>query len=441
MRIGVVGAGLSGLATAFYVQRARPDVELVVFDAGARAGGALQTHEVDGFLFEAGGNGFLTNKPDCLQLAQDCGAEPLLLPSSDLARKRYIYTDQLHRMPESPALFARSKLMTLSQKMRMLGEFFVPPRRDGVDETLREFGDRRLGRAFTDVFLDAMSAGIYGSTPELISVRAAFPLVVALESEHGGLFRGMLAKRKKEAGPGGVLTSTKGGISSLIEQLRSQVRAEWRLGEPVQAVLSAGEGFRIETNRDALEVDRVVVASPSYVASEVLEPLDPELATLLRGIDYSPISVVGFGYRRLEQPLDGFGVLTTTSSRQPILGVLWDSSIFPDRAPEGSKSLRVMIGGQRNPALAMQDDAGLIATARRGLRAVMGLDADPDVSFVKRWERGIPSYTSGHIDRVDAIFERAARTRGLFLNSNAYRGVAMNDCARNSREIAPRVIA
>jgi len=441
MRIGIVGAGLSGLATAFYAARARPDVELVIFESGPRPGGALQTHEVDGFLFEAGGNGFLTNKPDCLQLAKDCGAESLLLPSSDLARKRYIYTDRLHRMPESPALFARSRLMTLPQKLRMLGEFFVPPRRDGVDETLREFGDRRLGRAFTDVFLDAMSAGIYGSTPELISVRAAFPLVVALEREHGGLFRGMLAKRKKEAGPGGVLTSTKQGISSLIEQLRSQVPAEWRLDESVQALVPAGEGFRIETNRDAIEVDRVVVAAPSFVASQVLEPLDPELAALLSGIEYSPISVVGFGYRNLAQPLDGFGVLTTTSSRQPILGVLWDSSIFPDRAPDGAKSLRVMIGGQRNPSLALQDDAGLIATARAGLKSVMGLDAEPDVSFVKRWERGIPSYTPGHIDRVDAIFARAGRTPGLFLNSNAYRGVAMNDCARNSREIAPRVVA
>ncbi len=441
MRIGIVGAGLSGLATAFYAARARPDVELVIFESGPRPGGALQTHEVSGFLFESGGNGFLTNKPDCLQLAKDCGAESLLLPSSDLARKRYIYTDRLHRMPESPALFARSRLMTLPQKLRMLGEFFVPPRRDGVDETLREFGDRRLGRAFTDVFLDAMSAGIYGSTPELISVRAAFPLVVALEREHGGLFRGMLAKRKKEAGPGGVLTSTKQGISSLIEQLRSQVPAEWRLDESVQALVPAGEGFRIETNRDAIEVDRVVVAAPSFVASQVLEPLDPELAALLSGIEYSPISVVGFGYRNLAQPLDGFGVLTTTSSRQPILGVLWDSSIFPDRAPDGAKSLRVMIGGQRNPSLALQDDAGLIATARAGLKSVMGLDAEPDVSFVKRWERGIPSYTPGHIDRVDAIFARAGRTPGLFLNSNAYRGVAMNDCARNSREIAPRVVA
>jgi oxygen-dependent protoporphyrinogen oxidase len=441
MRIGIVGAGLSGLTTAFYASRARPDVELVVFESEPAAGGALQTHEIDGFRFEGGGNGFLTNKPDCLQLARDCGAESLLLPSSDLARKRYIFTDRLHRMPESPQLFATSKLMTLPQKLRMLGEFFVPASKDGGDETLREFGDRRLGPAFTNVFLDAMSAGIYGSTPEKISVKAAFPLVVALEKDYGGLFRGMIAKRKKEAGPGGVLTSTKHGISTLIEQLRGSFDAEWHIGEPVSAVERLGSGFRIETARGGIDVDRVVLSSPSFAAAAQLRGLDPELARMLSGIEYSPIAVVGFGYRSLAEPLDGFGLLTTTSSRQPILGVLWDSSIFPDRAPPGAKSLRVMIGGQRNPELALQDEAGLIRTAREGIRSTMGLDQDPDVTFVKRWERGIPSYAPGHIASVDEIFARLERTPGLFLNCNAYRGVAMNDCARNSRELAPRVVA
>ena len=124
-------------------------------------------------------------------------------------------------------------------------------------------------------------------------------------------------------------------------------------------------------------------------------PSTPMSRARLAAIEYSPIAVVGFGYRSLEDPLDGFGLLTTTSSKQPILGVLWDSSIFPDRAPAGAKSIRAMIGGQRNPELVDQDDAGLIATARRGIRGTMGLDRDPDVTFVKRWDRGIPSYAPG----------------------------------------------
>jgi len=439
MRIGIVGAGISGLATAFYLQRALPGVELAIFEASAQPGGALHTDEVQGFRFEAGGNGFLTNKPDCIRLVEDAGASALLLPSSDLARKRFIYTDRLHRMPESASLFARSKLMTLPQKLRMLGEFFVPPRRDGADESLREFGDRRLGPAFTSVFLDAMSAGIYGSTPDRISVKAAFPLIVALEQEHGGLFRGMLAKRKKEAGPGGVLTSTKAGISTLIRHLAGVIRAEWHFEEPVRAVERSGGGYRLHTAKGTTDVDRVAICSTSFAAAEMLASLDADIARRLAAIGYSPIAVVGFGYRSLEAPLDGFGLLTTTSSKQPILGVLWDSSIFPDRAPAGAKSIRAMIGGQRNPELVDQDDAGLIETARRGIRGTMGLDRDPDVTYVKRWDRGIPSYAPGHVAGVDALFARVSQFPGLYLNCNAYRGIAMNDCARNSRELAERI--
>jgi oxygen-dependent protoporphyrinogen oxidase len=421
------------------VRRLLPGAELIIFEAEARPGGKLQTVEIEGFRFEAGGNGFLTNKPDCLQLVEDSAGSGLLLPSSDLARKRYIYTDRLHRMPESPGLFARSRLMTVPQKLRMLGELVVPARRDDGDESLREFGDRRLGPAFTRVFLDAMSAGIYGSTPDRISVKAAFPLVVALEREHGGLFRGMVARRRKQAGPGGVLTSTKAGISTMIRHLAAVTQAEWRFGEPVRSVERVGTGFRLHTATGVTEVDRVAICSTSDAAAGMLRDMDAEIARRLAGIEYSPIAVVGFGYRSLADALDGFGLLTTTSSKQPILGVLWDSSIFPDRAPAGAKSLRAMIGGQRNPELVRQDDAGLIETARIGIRNTMGLDQDPDVTFVKRWDRGIPSYAPGHIANVDALFARLEKFPGLYLNSNAYRGIAMNDCARNGRELAERI--
>ena len=177
----------------------------------------------------------------------------------------------------------------------------------------------------------------------------------------------------------------------------------------------------------------------SRVASALVAPFDDELSSRLAAIEYSPVAVVGLGYRDLAHPLDGFGLLTTTRAAMPVLGVLWDSSIFPDRAPPNGKILRTIIGGQRNPELVDQDDAALVDTARRGIRATMGIDQAPQVSFVKRWPRGIPSYAPGHIRRVDAVFERLATHRGLHLNSNAYRGIAMNDCVREGRLLAQRI--
>jgi oxygen-dependent protoporphyrinogen oxidase len=392
MRIAIIGAGISGLSTAFYLQRARPDRELLIFDANPAPGGTMCTVECEGFRFEAGGNGFLTNKPDSLQLVKDAGAEHLLLPSSELARKRYIYTDRLHRLPETPPAFLASRLLSLPQKLRVAAEVFIPPRRDDGDETLQSFG-------------------------------------------------GMLARRKRRAGPGGILMSFRGGVGRFISHLQTMLRADWRLGVPVTGILRDADGYRVLSAAGEERVDQVVVSATAPAAAVMLRGLDAELASRLAAIDYSPIAVVGFGYRHLDHPLDGFGLLTTTAAGLPILGVLWDSSIFPDRAPAGSKCLRVMIGGQRNPELMRLDDAELLSAARAGIRVTMGVDAEPDVSFVRRWEHGIPNYPVGHLRAMDALFAHVARYPGLHLNCNAYRGIAMNDCVRNSRELAQALCA
>ena len=439
MRTAIIGAGISGLTTAFYLEKARSDREIHMFDVEPMPGGTMRTDTLNGFHFEAGGNGFLTNKPDSMQLVKDSGAEDLLLPSSDAARKRYIYTDRLHRLPEAPLPFLATRLIGTGAKLRLAGEFFVRKRREQGEETLQAFGYRRVGKEFTDVFLDAMTAGIYATTPDRVSVNAAFPLVVRLEQEHGGLFKGMLARRKKQAGPGGILMSFKGGVGSFIEHLQRAIQAEWHFGAPVTEVTREDGGYRLRAGDYEGVFDQVVISTQAHAAAAMLQGMDAALAKRLADIEYSPVAVVGLGWKQLDHPLDGFGLLTTTSAKLPVLGVLWDSSIFPDRAPEGSKSVRVMIGGQRDPQLVQQDEAGLIRTARDGVRITMGVEKEPDVTFVQRWDNGIPSYRVGHIAAVDAIFDHLGQYPGLHLGGNAYRGIAMNDCVRNGRELAEKL--
>ena len=439
MRTAIIGAGISGLTTAFYLQKARSDREIHMFDVEPIPGGTMRTDTLSGFHFEAGGNGFLTNKPDSMQLVKDSGAEDLLLPSSDAARKRYIYTDRLHRLPEAPLPFLRTRLIGTGAKLRLAGEFLVPKRREQGEETLQAFGYRRVGKEFTDVFLDAMTAGIYATTPDRVSVNAAFPLVVRLEQEHGGLFKGMIARRKKQAGPGGILMSFKGGVRTFIEHLQRTIVAEWHLHSPVAEVARDTTGYRVRAGDYEGVFDQVVISTQAHAAAAMLQGMDRELAGRVANIKYSPVAVVGLGWQHLDHPLDGFGLLTTTSAKRPVLGVLWDSRIFPARAPDGSKCVRVMIGGQRSPELVQQDEAGLIRTARDGVRITMGVEQEPDVTFVQRWDNGIPSYRVGHIAAVDAIFDHLGRYPGLHLGGNAYRGIAMNDCVRNGRELAEKL--
>ena len=440
MRTAIIGAGIGGLSTAFYLQQSKPETDLHVFEAGGKVGGTMRTDNINGFLFEAGGNGFLTNKPFSIDLVRDSGAEHLLLPSSDRARKRYIFTDRLHRLPESPGPFIATSLISWGAKLRLAAEILIPQRKAAEEETLQAFGYRRVGHEFTDVFLDAMTAGIYATTPDKVSVNAAFPLVVQLEREHRSLFRGMIARRKKQAGPGGILMSFKGGVVSFLEHLRNTVPANWHLSTPVTSIVREGTSYAVSYESEGEtcteSFDSVVLATQAHAASRIVSAMAPGLAQKLAGIEYSPVAVVGFGWHELEHPLDGFGLLTTTKAGLPVLGVLWDSSIFPDRAPPGGKSVRIMIGGQRNPELVDQNDAGLIATALEGLRITTGIEKAPDVQFVQRWDQGIPSYRVGHMAAVDEIFAELQSFPGLKLAGNAYRGIAMNDCVRNGRQIA-----
>ncbi len=368
MKVAIVGGGMSGLSTAFYVKRLKPDWQLTLFEKQLHLGGTMQTRNVDGFLFETGSNGFLSNKPHTLDLAKASGADSLLMKSNDAARIRYVFTDRLHRLPENPKAFLGTKLLSLRGKLRVMAEVIIPPKRGVEDETLQSFGYRRVGKEFTNVFLNAMSAGIFGSSPEVLSVNAAFPAVVRLEQDYGGLFRGMLKKKKKQAGPGGVLMSFTGGVERFVEHLAGQVNGDLKTGTNVTGLERTADGFVVTSEREAATYDKVVLATPAYVSAELMRAVDPNIAEDLAEIEYSPISVVGFGYDHLHHPLQGFGLLTTASAGKEILGVLWDSSIFSDRAPSGKKSVRVMIGGQRNPELALEDEARLIEIARRGIR-------------------------------------------------------------------------
>ena len=440
MKVIIVGGGISGLATAHYLLQRLPRCEVTVLEREPYLGGTMRTEQKEGYLFELGANGFLSNRPDTLELVRNIGAENLLLPSSNEARKRFIFTDRLYPLPETPGAFLRTKLLRPRDKLRVLAEPFVPAKRGDQDESLQSFGYRRVGTAFTDTFLDAMAAGIHASTPEKLSMQAAFPAVVRIEQEYGGLFKGMLKKRTRAAGPSGVLMSFRGGVGCFIERLAAASGASVQTDCPIARISQAGAGFVVEGHGIQMTADRVILATPAFASAKLLEGVDEELAQSLAAIDYSPIAVVGFGYSGLRHPLAGFGLLTTQNAAQDILGVLWDSSIFADRAPPGEKCVRVLIGGQRNPSLARQEAEALMAIASGGIEATMAVREPPALTVVKRWQRGIPHYELGHVARVNTIFERLKRHRGLYLNSNAYHGVGLNDCVTNSKRCAETIV-
>jgi oxygen-dependent protoporphyrinogen oxidase len=322
---------------------------------------------------------------------------------------------------------------------------FITPAPTGVDETLADFGRRRLGKEALDKLIAPMVSGIFAGDPETMSLISCFPRIAELEREYGGLVRAMimLAKKKKKdvaegkvvssaAGPGGVLTSFRDGIQSLSDALLASLDGIVRQGSAVVRVdKGQGGSYRVQcADGSEHEADLVIAASPAFAVADMLDGFDTEISKVLRQIPYASMTVVCFGYERerIAHPLDGFGYLIPKKEGRSTLGTLWDSSMFENRAPQGKVLLRSMMGGACFPEYVKLSDDEVVARVRRDLHATMGIEAEPSFVRVFRHEQAIPQYTVGHGKRLDALDGLLKTHPGLILTGNSYRGIGLNDC-------------
>jgi oxygen-dependent protoporphyrinogen oxidase len=448
VKIGIVGAGISGLATAQALLVREPDAEVVVFEAAAKTGGkVLSEMTPQGFLCEWGVNAFLDKSPRTLELCQEIGLEPL---SADVAaKKRYVYSEnELHQLPEKPPQFLASKLLSIPGRLRVMGEVFTR-KTDKDDETLAEFGTRHLGREAFEKLIDPMASGVFAGDARTMSLKSCFPRIHEVESEYGSLIRGLI-KLQKEArragkkdtpgpGPGGLLTSFAGGMSVLTDALTAGLGSRVRMNSPARGISRSGDLYTLHLDNGANEdFDSLILAAPAHAQVKILRDLAPGISELLKTIPYPPLAVVCLGYskERAGHCLDGFGFLVPSKENRGILGTVVDSNVFPGRAPEDSVLFRTMVGGARSPQLAGLPDAQLLDRVLSDLREIMGLDADPDFVSIYRHDKAIPQYLVGHADRLAAIDRQLQAFPGLVLTGNAYRGVSLNDCVLNASKTA-----
>lgn len=451
--IVIAGGGIAGLAIAHEIRKLAPDAYLTVLERRERPGGNIRTEHADGYICEWGADGFLDNAPDTLRLVREIGLESRLLPSSDRARRRYIYRGgRLHEVPASPIAFLKSELISTKGKARLALEPFARASQD-EDETIHGFAARRIGEEAASVMIDAMASGIFAGDIHALSLRACFPKMWQMEADHGGLFRALIATRKRRrkgdavGSPLGHLTSFQEGMAELPGTLAASLGADLRTGTPILGVKrrSPEPGLCVATRDVAIDADALVLAGPAAESATLLRRLDPSLAGLLDGIETAPIVVVCLGLdtdalAADRGPLDGFGFLVPRSEGIRTLGALWESTIYPNRAPAGKSLIRVILGGAHDRAAIRLDDDELTRIVLDELRTTMGLNVRPEFIRIVRHAVGIPQYTVGHLDRLQCIESRLERQPGLFLAGNSYRGVAINSCIADAPAIARRVV-
>lgn len=456
MKAAIVGAGISGLATAQALLARRPGAEITVFEAAKRVGGKVETEVTpEGYLCEWGVNAFLNKSPRTLELCGEVGLAPLRADES--AKKRYVFSEgALHKLPEKPPEFLASRLLSWPGRLRVLGEVFTGAS-GADDETLAEFGIRHLGREAFEKLIDPMASGVFAGDAARLSLKSCFPRIHEVEAEHGSLIRGLIRLQKQARregrkdqpgpGPGGLLTSFESGMSTLTDTLAAELGDRLRSGVAVT-------GLDYEQGRYVLELadgsrgefGTVVLAAPAHAQQRILRDLAPRIAAELAAIPYPALAVVCMGFdgerigARQRAGLDGFGFLVPSRERRGILGTVFDSNVFPNRAPAGKALLRTMVGGARAPQLAEQDDGPLLDRVRTELRDILGVDVEPEFVSLYRHERAIPQYLVGHAQRLAAIDAELEAFPGLVLSGNAFRGVSLNDCVLNAAKIAGHLV-
>jgi oxygen-dependent protoporphyrinogen oxidase len=460
-RVVIAGGGIAGLSIAWALRHREPDAEIIVLEQSPRTGGNIRTEHIDGYVCEAGPDGFLDNAPATLALVRAIGLQSRLLPSNDAARKRYIVRrGRLCEIPTSIGAFLTTPLLSARGKLRIACEPLAT-RRPDAEESIRDFASRRIGREAASVLVDPMVSGIFAGDASVLSLRACFPRMWQLEEDHGGLFRALFATRRAHRRgdsvgiPSGRLTSFAGGMSDLPDALTRElgpaVHTSTRVLELCQrhpiAVghrMPSARRYAVRTSTDTIDADAVVLSGPAAESATILQGVDPVLATLLQGIPTAPLAVVCLGYDAAaiasQCELDGFGFLVPRSEGIRILGALWETSIYQNRAPANRALLRVMIGGARDQQGASLPDDELLEIVRRDLAWTMGLSVAPEFVRIIRHPRGIPQYVKGHLARVHQIDTLLQAHPGLYLAGNSYRGTSINSCIAEADRVAETLL-
>jgi oxygen-dependent protoporphyrinogen oxidase len=418
-RVVIVGGGISGLSTAWYLAKA--GIRATIIERANRLGGVIRTDYVEGCVAEGGPDSFITVKPAAKELAEELGLGGELIGSNDHQRATFIWRrGRLVRLPDGMTMMVpgkiapilRTPLLSWPGKIRAGFDLFRRPTGQERDVSISDFVLDHYGREVLDYIAEPMLAGVYGGDPAEMSALSVVPQFVKWEAKYGSLTRATWKELKGGKGP--IFTTLKRGLQSLVDELVRQLNPDVVHGE----VEKVEQGYRVRVNGDWIDADHVVIACR---AAGVLPNLFPE-------IPYNSASVTCVGYRRadVQKELPGFGFLVPRIERKGISAGTWVSHKFNDRVPDDKVLLRLFTTGGKADVLGE-------------IREKLGIAADPIFMLEHHWPQSMPQYNVGHAQIVKVIEDMIRDLPGLHVVGNAYYGIGIPDCIKMARQVAARI--
>jgi protoporphyrinogen/coproporphyrinogen III oxidase len=443
IKIATLGAGISGLATAFWLNK--DGFDLTVLESRNEPGGSMITRYEDGFLIDYGPNSGLETSPFIGQIVEEIGLKDEMIYADEKANKRYILkNDQLHALPTSPGAFLKTNLFSTRAKFRLLAEPFVAKSKEGYYQSISEFVKRRLGQEFLDYAINPFVAGVFAGDPDRLSVKSAFPKLYRLEELYGGLFKGLVLgakerkKRKEKSKQSARMFSFEKGMQSFPKSIAAKLGDKIKYNCRVETVVKSENQFKVlynQNNRsEEIVADIVLSTVPAYKAALIFNDKKNQLIDHLNKIYYPPVKVLYLGFRKAHvgRPLDGFGFLIPGKENKPFLGAIWSSAIFPFRANDDQAAFTLFIGGSRSPELLDNENDKLVHRVIEEFKKIMNIDSDP--IFIKEmlWPKAIPQYSLGYIEHEKYFQKFEMNNPGIFLSGNYRGGISVGDCIINS---------
>lgn len=423
-KIVILGAGISGLATAWFLQQKYKDVAITLVERSSRVGGWIRTIEQDGFLFELGPRSLRTRGTgaNALELIKSLGLESELILPDAAAQKRFVLHNKTLLKAPSGIIELFTSPLTRGIIPQFMKEFTVPKGNDS-DESIDSFFRRRLGDQAADLLINPLVAGIFAGNPTTLSMRSCFPPLFEMERKYGSITKGMLRSLFKPRQKGPRIVSLKNGMESLIHALKDHVKADIIFNSTAQKLQWNPSGISLSlSNGTNLEADHVFSTLPVY-----------EIAPLCGfqwDLKYASVGVVNLGYRKNVLKQNGFGYLIPSKENENILGVVFDSCVFPQHnRHQGETRLTVMIR-DRQP----QTSDKLKEMALEAIERHLGIKHNPDTILASLAQQSIPQYPLDYKDR------HLPSLPHLTLIGTGFHGVSVGDCISSANSATKREV-
>ncbi|MBQ9874677.1 MAG: protoporphyrinogen oxidase [Thermoguttaceae bacterium] len=462
-RIAVVGAGISGLATAWRIRKKAPEVDVAIFEKNERVGGVIGTRIVDRFLCELSVDNFFTTVPWGLDLCKELGFQEELQSTSARYRRTFVVRNRrLYPLPDGFMTMAPTKfypmlvtpLLTPWGKARCGLELLLPRRRSDEDESLAGFAIRRLGKEAFDRIIEPLVGGIYGGDAAKLSLKATLPRFAEMEEKDRSIIWSMVKsakksrriKREEESGARySFFVTLRCGLQALPERLADRIgRERVFLGRGVSRVERDGDAWRVVDEAGKAErFDGVVLASDPASASAALRESAPEVADLYGQTERTGVAIVHLAYKneQVRRPMQGMGFVVPTSEGNGVVAGSFSNYKYPNRAPEGTTLLRVFVGGARAPEMLDLPEEELVRRVSDEIAVLLDVAGAPIFTDVARFPSAMPQYYLGRLawrERLDRALES---TPTLALAGSALDGVGLPACVKSGYDAADKVLA